>query len=82
MIFTDFVYVFTGIGIFVGTLGAVFLCIFGVCVLYELLEDNWNNIRRENAWKKWKREDELFAVQHLNKLAEKYPELEITYKKH
>lgn len=81
MIFTDFIYVFTGIGIVVGTLGAAFLAIFGVSVLYELLEDNWNNIRRENAWKRWKRDDESFAIHHLNRLAEKYPDLEITYKK-
>lgn len=81
MIFTDLIYIFTGIGIIVGAIGAVFILIFGFCVLYELLGEEWNHFRRDISWNKWKRADEEFAIHHLDKLASKYPELEITYKK-
>ena len=59
---------------------AVFLLIFGACILYELLGDNYNDIRRKVSWNNWRKTDELLAIHHLNKLSEKYPDLEITYK--
>lgn len=81
MIFADLIYIFTGIGIVVGSIGAMFLVMFGICILYELIGDEWNRLRSDISWKKWKRADEQFAVSHLEKLASKYPDLEITYKK-
>ena len=81
MIFTDLIYIFTCIGIMVGAVGAVFVCIFGACILYELLGDNYNDIRRKVSWNNWRKTDEALAIHHLNKLSEKYPDLEITYKK-
>ena len=81
MIFTDLIYIFTGIGIIVGTVGAGFLLIFGACILYELLGDNYNDIRRKVSWNKWRKTDEQLSILHLNHLSKKYPDLEITYKK-
>lgn len=82
MIFTDLIYIFTCIGIIVGAAGAFFLGVFGACVLYELLGDNYNDIRRKVSWSKWRKTDEQLAIHHLKKLSEKYPDLEITYKKY
>ncbi|MBQ2653278.1 MAG: DUF2892 domain-containing protein [Methanobrevibacter sp.] len=81
MIFTDLIYIFTGIGIIVGAVGALFLGIFGFCVLYELLGEQYVNLREHASWRKYKKYDEMLAVNHLNKLSKRYPELEITYNK-
>ena len=81
MIFNDLIYIFTGIGIIIGVAGAGFLGIFGFCVLYELIGEEYSNIRERVSWRKYQRYDEHLAVNHLNKLAERYPDLEITFKK-
>lgn len=81
MIFTDLIYIFTCVGIVVGAVGAGFLGMFGFCVLYELIGDEYNHIREQVSWSKWKRSDEQLLLHHLDKLATRYPDLEITYKK-
>ena len=68
------------IGMIICIVGGCFFGLFGFMVLYELVGDEFQSLKFRLERASLARDREHMAVNHLEKLKKKYPELEIYYK--